>query len=172
MVCGQGAPSISLWLGLCVLVRLFLMTVTFTCVSESCPTPTPISGMTWLEGLVTKPCPTLWNSMKCSTSGSLSFSISWNLLKLMPIESAMPSNHLILCCPLLPWPSTFPSIRVFCNELALCIRCPGQSIGTSASASVLQWIFRFDFLINFGESFSLPPVKLGSDKTTAGYAPG
>ena len=43
----------------------------------------------------------------------------------------MPSNHLILCCPLLPLPSTFPSIRVFPNESALCIR--GQSIGASAS---------------------------------------
>ena len=44
------------------------------------------------------------------------------LLKLMSIESVMPSNHLILCLPLLLPPSVFPSIRVFCNELALCIR--------------------------------------------------
>ena len=41
---------------------------------------------------------------------------SWNLLKLMSIESVMPSNHLILCCPLLLPPSVFPSIRVFSNE--------------------------------------------------------
>ena len=46
---------------------------------------------------------------------SLSFTISWSLLKLMSIESVMPSNHLILCCPLLLWPSIFPSIRVFFN---------------------------------------------------------
>ena len=46
------------------------------------------------------------------------------LLKLMSIESMMPSNHLILCCPLLLLPSIFPSIRVFSNELALCIRWP------------------------------------------------
>ena len=52
---------------------------------------------------------------------SLSFTISWSLLKFMYIESVMPSNHLILCCPLLP-PSVFPSIRVFLNESALHIR--------------------------------------------------
>ena len=44
---------------------------------------------------------------------SLSFTISWNLVKLTSIESVMPSNHLILCHPLLPLPSIFPSIRVF-----------------------------------------------------------
>ena len=44
--------------------------------------------------------------------------------KLMSIESVMPSNHLILCCPLLLLPSIFPSIRVYLNELALCIRWP------------------------------------------------
>ena len=47
---------------------------------------------------------------------SLSFTISRSLLKLLPIESVMPSNHLILCCPLLLLPSIFPSIRVFSNE--------------------------------------------------------
>ena len=47
-----------------------------------------------------------------------------NLLKLMSIKSVMPSNHLILCHPLLLLPSVFPSIRVFNNELALCIRWP------------------------------------------------
>ena len=47
---------------------------------------------------------------------SLSFTISWSLLKLMSIESVMPSNHLILCRPLLPQPSIFPSIRVFSKE--------------------------------------------------------
>ena len=55
---------------------------------------------------------------------SLSFTISWSLLKLISIESVMPSNHLILCCPLLLLPSIFPSIRVFSNELALPIRWP------------------------------------------------
>ena len=50
---------------------------------------------------------------------SLSFTISLSFLKLMPIESVMPSNHLILCCPLLLQPSIFPSIRVFSNEKGL-----------------------------------------------------
>ena len=54
---------------------------------------------------------------------SLSFAIFWNLLKFKPIESMMPSNHLILCCPLL-LPSIFPSIRVFSNESGLRIRWP------------------------------------------------
>ena len=55
---------------------------------------------------------------------SLSFTISQSLLKLMSIESVMPSNHLILCYPLLLLPSIFPSIRVFPSESALRIRWP------------------------------------------------
>ena len=55
---------------------------------------------------------------------SLSFTNSWSLLKLMSIESVMPSNHLILCCPLLLLPSVFLSIRVLSSESALCIRWP------------------------------------------------
>ena len=55
---------------------------------------------------------------------SLSITNSQSLLKLMSIESVMPSNHLILCCPFLPPPSIFPSIRVFSNESALHIRWP------------------------------------------------
>ena len=55
---------------------------------------------------------------------SLSFTISWSLLKLMSIELVMTSNHLILYCPLRLLPSIFPSIRVFSNESALCIRWP------------------------------------------------
>ena len=54
----------------------------------------------------------------------LSFTISQSLLKLMSIESVMPSNHLILCHRLLLLPSIFPSIRIFSNESALCIRWP------------------------------------------------
>ena len=55
---------------------------------------------------------------------SCSFTSSWSLLRFASIESVMPSNHLILCCPLLLLPSTFPIIWVFSNELALRIRCP------------------------------------------------
>ena len=55
---------------------------------------------------------------------SLSITHSWSLLKLMSIESVMPSNHLILCHPLLLLPSIFPSIRIFSNESVLHIRWP------------------------------------------------
>ena len=55
---------------------------------------------------------------------SLSFTVSWSLLKLMSIKSVMPSNHLILCCSLLLLPSIFPSIKVFSNESVLCIKWP------------------------------------------------
>ena len=54
----------------------------------------------------------------------LSFTISWNLLKFMPTELMMPSNHLILCHPLLLLPSIFPGIRVLLNESSLHIRWP------------------------------------------------
>ena len=66
---------------------------------------------------------------------SLSITNFWSLLKLMSIESVMPSNHLILCCPLLFLPSIFPRIRVFSNEWLF--TSSDQSIGASASASVL-----------------------------------
>ena len=55
---------------------------------------------------------------------SLSFIVSQSLLKLMSIELVMLSNHLLFCCPLLLLPSIFPSIKVFSNESALCIRWP------------------------------------------------
>ena len=67
---------------------------------------------------------------------SLSVTISQSLLRLMSTESMMPSDHLILCRPLLLLPSIFPSIRVFSYESAL-FTSGGQSIGASASASVL-----------------------------------
>ena len=63
-------------------------------------------------------------SNKYSFQFSLSITNSWRLLKLMFIELVMPSNHLILCGPLLLLPSIFPSTRVFSNESALCIRWP------------------------------------------------
>ena len=64
---------------------------------------------------------TLWTA---AHQAFLSITNSWSLLKLMPIELVMPSNHLILCHPLLLLPSIFPSIRVFSNESALLIRWP------------------------------------------------
>jgi len=64
---------------------------------------------------------TPWTAARRS---SLSFTISWSLFKLMSIELVMPSNHLILCHPLLILPSIFPSIRVFSNESVLRMRWP------------------------------------------------
>ena len=63
-------------------------------------------------------------SWTAACQASLSFTISQSLLKLMSIESVLPSNHLILCHPLLFLPSIFPSIRVFSDESALLIRWP------------------------------------------------
>jgi len=81
---------------------------------------------------------------------SLSYTISQSLFKLMSIESVMPSNHLILCCPLLFLPSIFPSIRVFSNESVLRMRWPkywnfGFSISPSNEYSGLI-SFRMDWL--------------------------
>ena len=64
---------------------------------------------------------------------SLSITNSWSLLKLMSIKSVMPSNHLILCCPLLLLPSILPSIRVFSNESVLHIRYWSFSFSISSS---------------------------------------
>ena len=67
---------------------------------------------------VSQSCPTLGHQ------ASLSITIPQSLLKLMSVELVMPSNHFILCCPLLLLPSIFPSIQVFSNESALRIRWP------------------------------------------------
>ena len=82
----------------------------------------------------------------CQTS--LSITNSWSLLKLTSIESVMPSNHLILCCPLLLLPLVFPSIRVFSNKSVLHIRWPNYwsfSFSTSPSNEYSGLIsFRMD----------------------------
>ena len=81
--------------------------------------------------------------------GFLSFTISQSLLKLMSMESVMPFNHLILCHPLLFLLSIFPSIRVFSNVLALCIKWPKYwsfSFNTSLSSKYSRLIsFRIDW---------------------------
>ena len=83
---------------------------------------------------VVQPLSRVWlcNPMGCSTPASLSFAIFWSLLKFMSFESVMPSNYLILRCSLLLLPSIFPNIRIFSNFAS-----GGQSVGASASASVL-----------------------------------
>ena len=71
---------------------------------------------------------------------------SWNLLKLMSIELVMPSNHLILCRPLLLLPSIFPSIRVFSNESVEISHQVAKVLEFQLQHQSLQWIFRTDFL--------------------------
>jgi len=98
---------------------------------------------------VTWSCPTLGDPTAAARQASLSFTISRSLLKLMSIESVMPSNHLIFCHLLLLLPSVFPSIRVFSNESAVCIRWPNYwsfsfSIGPSNVYSGLI-SFRIDW---------------------------
>ena len=91
-------------------------------------------------------CLTLCDLLDCSTPGLLSITNSWSLLKLMSVESVMPSNHLILCHPILFLPSIFPRIRVLSNESALCIRWPKYwSFSSSISPSN-----EYSGLISFG----------------------
>ena len=75
-----------------------------------------VQSLSWVQLFAT-----LWTA---ACQASLYFTISQSLLKLMSIESVMPTNHLILCHPLLLLPSILPSIRVFSNESALLIRWP------------------------------------------------
>ena len=93
------------------------------------------------------------NPRTAACQASLSITNSQSLLKLMSIESGMPSNHLILCRPILLLPSIFPSIRVFSNESVVCIRWP--SIGVSASASVLPMNIQNWFLLELTGWISL-----------------
>ena len=74
--------------------------------------------------LFSQSCPTLCHPVDCSTQDCLLFTISGSLLKLITNESVMPTNHLILCHPLLLLLSVFPSNSIFPNESVLCIRWP------------------------------------------------
>ena len=78
---------------------------------------------------------------------SLSFTVSWNLLKLMSIESVIPSNHLILCCPLLLPPSIFPSIRVFSSKkMSRSSHQGAKVLELQLNCQYFQRIFRVDLL--------------------------
>ena len=84
---------------------------------------------------------------------SLFFTISQSLLRVMSTERIMPSNHLILCCPLLLLPSNFPSIRVF--PMNWLFAPGGQNMGASASASVLPVNIQGWFPLGLTDSISL-----------------
>ena len=97
---------------------------------------------------VAQSCLALCDPMDCGTPGLPVHHQLLEFTQLMSIESVMPSNHLILCCPLL-LPSVFPSIRVFSNESLLCMRWPKYwsfSFNISPSNEHLALIFRMDWL--------------------------
>ena len=85
-----------------------------------------LATICWISSVQSLSCVRLCNPMDCPHQAYLSFTISQSFLKLMFIESVMPSNHLVLCRPLLLLPSIFPSIRVFSNESALHNRWPNN----------------------------------------------
>ena len=89
---------------------------------------------------------------------SLSITNSQSLLKLMSVESGMPSNHLIFCCTLLLLPSMFPSIRVF--PMSQFFTSDGQSIGASASPSVLPMNIQDCFPLGLTGSISSQSKRL------------
>ena len=88
------------------------------------------------------------NPWTAALQASLSITISQSLLRLISIESVMPSNHLILCRPLLLLPSIFPSIRVFSNESALRIRWL-KDYSFKCQHQSFQWIFRVDLFLDW-----------------------
>ena len=126
----------------------------------------PVCSFRFSFSSVVQSCPTLYDPMDCNTPG---FSVhpgaynSWSLLKLMSIESVMPSNHLVLCHPLVLLPSVFPNIRVFSNESVLCIRWPQYwslscsiSLSNEYSGLISFRIDWFDLLAVQGTLKSLP----------------
>ena len=98
---------------------------------------------------VAQSCPTLCNSMDCSMPGFTTIANSQSFLKLMSIESVMPSNYLILCHPLLLL-LIFPSIRIFSNESVLHIRWPKYLIFSFSTSPCNEYSglisFRMDWL--------------------------
>ena len=106
---------------------------------------------------VTKSCPIFMIPWTAAHQASLSFTVSLSLLKLMP-KSVMPSNHLILCLPLLFLPSIFPSIRIISNESAFCITWPKywsfsfSSLSNEYSGLIAFRINWFDLLVPKGLS--------------------
>ena len=136
---------------------------------------------------VAQSCPTPCDPMDCSTPGLASITNSWSLLKLMSIESGMPSIHHILCCPLNLQPLIFPRIRVFSSELAfllyipqnidrhcVCFSTPFFFFSSRLNAAQFFWQFftECDFFIAYTSSSllillctSFHPVLLGYDES-------
>ena len=126
------------------------------------------SFITWWWCSVAQSCPALDDLMDSSMPGSLSFTISWSLLKLTSIESVMSPNHFILGRPLLLPPSDFPSIRVFSNESALHIRWPKYwSFSISSSNEYSGLIsFRIDWFDLLAVQETLKSLQHHSSKAS------
>ena len=90
----------------------------------------------------------------------LSITNSWSLLKLMSIESVMPSNHLIPCYPLFLLPSGFPSIRISSNESVFASGSQSIGVSASASASILPMNIQYWFPLGLADLISLLPKGL------------
>ena len=111
---------------------------------------------------VAESCLTFCDPLDCSTPGSLFITNSWNLLKVIQIKAVMPSNHLILCCPLLLTLAIFPRTRVFSSESVLRIRWPKYWIfsfsispSNEYSGLISFRMYRFDLLAIQGTLQSL-----------------
>ena len=139
-----------------------------------CPAPAPSLCICCEVVMVVRLLCRVWlfaTPWTAACQASLSFTISWSLLKLIFTESMMPSNHLILFCPLLLLPSICLSIRVFFNESALHIRWPKYwsfsfSISPSNEYSGLIY-FRidwFDLLAVQGDSQESSPGPMGKEQ--------
>ena len=119
---------------------------------------------------VAKSCPTLCSNMSCSTPGFPAFTVSWSLLKLIPLSWWCHPTVSYSVNPLLLLPSIFPGIRVFSNELVLCIRWPKyQSLSISPSNAHSGLIsYRIDGLFSlqskeFSRVFSSTTIWKASD---------
>ena len=136
---------ISMLLSQFILHSTFLVVSTNRgCYKSLCKTKSKESRANQFSSVI-QSCSTLCDSKDSSTPASLPITDSRSLLKLLSIKSMMPSNHLILCCPLLLQPSIFPSIRVFSKESVLFIRWP-KYWNFSLRDQSFQWISRTDLL--------------------------
>ena len=112
----------------------------------------------WSCCSVAKLCLTLCNPKNCNTPGFPIFTVSQSLLRLMFTESVIPTNHLILCHPLLLPPSIFLNIRVFSNELALHIRWPKCWSFSSSISPSNEYSGLISFKINWFDLLAVQEI--------------
>ena len=120
----------------------------------------------WFRSVQSLSCVQLCNPWTTACQASLSFTVSWRLLKLWSIESVMLSNHLILCCPILLLPSVFLRFRIFSNKSVLCIRWPNWNFSISPSNEYSGLIsFRMDWFDLLEVHGTLKPSRVFSSTT-------